>query len=35
VFRGMAVPEVLVSGNHQEVARWRKEQSEIRSRKNK
>ena len=32
-FRGMAVPEVLVSGNHQEVARWRKEQSESRSRK--
>ena len=33
VFRGMAVPEVLVSGNHQEVARWRQEQSESRSRK--
>ena len=33
VFRGMAVPEVLVSGNHQEVARWRREQSESRSRK--
>ena len=33
VFRGMAVPEVLVSGNHQEVARWRQEQSEARSRK--
>jgi len=33
VFRGMAVPEVLVSGNHQEVARWRREQSEARSRK--
>jgi tRNA (guanine37-N1)-methyltransferase len=33
VFRDMAVPEVLVSGNHQEVARWRKEQSESRSRK--
>jgi tRNA (guanine37-N1)-methyltransferase len=32
-FRGMAVPEVLVSGNHQEVARWRREQSESRSRK--
>ncbi len=32
VFRGMAVPEVLVSGNHQEVARWRREQSEARSR---
>src|SRR5436305_5733507 len=32
VFRGMAVPEVLLSGNHQEVARWRREQSEARSR---
>jgi tRNA (guanine37-N1)-methyltransferase len=32
-FRGMAVPEVLVSGNHQEVARWRQQQSEARSRK--
>lgn len=32
VFRGMEVPEVLVSGNHQEVARWRREQSEKRSR---
>src|SRR5438552_982701 len=27
-FRGMAVPEVLVSGNHQEVARWRQQHSE-------
>src|SRR6266852_3046673 len=35
VFRGMAVPEVLVSGNPQEVARWRREQSESRSRKEK
>ena len=33
VFRDMSVPEVLVSGNHQEVARWRQEQSEARSRK--
>jgi tRNA (guanine37-N1)-methyltransferase len=32
VFRGMEVPEVLISGNHQEVARWRREQSERRSR---
>ena len=32
VFRGMAVPEVLVSGNHQAIARWRREQSEARSR---
>lgn len=27
VFRDMEVPEVLRSGNHQEIARWRKEQS--------
>lgn len=30
-FRGMEVPEVLLSGNHQAVAAWRKEQSERRS----
>jgi tRNA (guanine37-N1)-methyltransferase len=34
VFRGMAVPEVLISGDHEAVARWRREQSEARSRKN-
>ena len=33
VFRGMAVPEVLVSGDHQAVARWRHEQAEARSRR--
>ena len=32
VFRGMAVPEILLSGNHQAIARWRREQSELRSR---
>src|SRR5437868_4251666 len=32
VFRGMEVPEVLLSGNHQAVARWREEQSRARSR---
>ena len=26
-FRGMAVPEVLRSGNHQEVAKWRRQQA--------
>jgi len=26
-YRGMEVPPVLLSGNHQEIARWRKEQS--------
>jgi tRNA (guanine37-N1)-methyltransferase len=25
VFRGRAVPEVLLTGNHEEIARWRKE----------
>jgi tRNA (guanine37-N1)-methyltransferase len=32
IFRGMAVPEILLSGNHQAIARWRREQSEARSR---
>jgi tRNA (guanine37-N1)-methyltransferase len=32
IFRGMAVPDVLLSGDHQAVARWRREQSEARSR---
>jgi tRNA (guanine37-N1)-methyltransferase len=27
----MAVPEVLISGNHKAIARWRREQSEARS----
>jgi tRNA (guanine37-N1)-methyltransferase len=31
VFRAMAVPEVLLSGDHEAVARWRREQSEARS----
>ena len=31
-FRGMKVPAVLLSGNHQEIARWRKEQSLKRTR---
>lgn len=34
VFQGLEVPEVLLSGNHQAVAKWRREQSELRS-KNK
>ena len=33
VFRGMAVPEVLLSGDHGAVARWRREQSRARSRR--
>jgi tRNA (guanine37-N1)-methyltransferase len=32
VFRDMAVPDILLSGNHQAIARWRREQSEARSR---
>ena len=33
VFRGLEVPEVLLSGNHQAIAKWRREQSELRSRR--
>jgi tRNA (guanine37-N1)-methyltransferase len=31
-FRGMKVPEVLVSGNHAEIAKWRADQSKARTR---
>src|SRR5881394_2873260 len=31
-FRGMKVPEVLLSGNHAEIARWRSEQARNRTR---
>jgi tRNA (guanine37-N1)-methyltransferase len=31
VFRGMEVPEILLSGNHGAIARWRSEQSQARS----
>jgi tRNA (guanine37-N1)-methyltransferase len=31
-FRGMEVPEILLSGNHQAVARWREDQSRARTR---
>lgn len=31
VFRGLEVPEVLLSGNHGEIAKWRREQSEKRT----
>jgi tRNA (guanine37-N1)-methyltransferase len=30
-FRGMSVPEVLISGDHQKVAAWRKEQALLRT----
>ena len=32
VFEGLAVPEVLVSGNHAKVATWRKEQALLKTR---
>lgn len=31
VFQGLEVPEILLSGNHQAVAKWRAEQSALRS----
>lgn len=33
-FRGMAVPDILLSGNHGVIAKWRAEQSELRSKRN-
>jgi tRNA (guanine37-N1)-methyltransferase len=33
-FRGMAVPDVLLGGDHGAIARWRQEQSRLRSRAN-
>jgi tRNA (guanine37-N1)-methyltransferase len=30
-FRGMKVPEVLLSGNHAEIAKWRREQAKLRT----
>jgi tRNA (guanine37-N1)-methyltransferase len=32
-FRGMKVPEVLLSGNHEEIARWRREQAIARTKR--
>jgi tRNA (guanine37-N1)-methyltransferase len=34
-FRGMAVPEVLLSGNHAEIERWRREAAEAKTRRNR
>jgi tRNA (guanine37-N1)-methyltransferase len=31
-YRGLAVPEVLLSGDHEEIARWRAEQSYLKTR---
>ncbi len=30
-FRGMKVPDVLLSGNHAEIAKWRAEQAKLRT----
>jgi len=32
-FRGHEVPEVLIGGNHEQIARWRREQSYLQTRK--
>lgn len=34
-FRGMKVPEVLLSGNHAEIERWRKEAATAKTRRNR
>ncbi len=34
-FRGLAVPDVLLSGNHKNIAAWQKEQAVARTRKNR
>ncbi|HET9310969.1 MAG TPA: tRNA (guanosine(37)-N1)-methyltransferase TrmD [Actinomycetota bacterium] len=34
-FRGLSVPEELLGGNHAEVARWRREAAEAKTRKNR
>jgi tRNA (guanine37-N1)-methyltransferase len=34
-FRGWKVPEILLSGNHAEIAKWRKDQAKKRTRENR
>jgi tRNA (guanine37-N1)-methyltransferase len=34
-FRGWKIPEILLSGNHAEIAKWRIEQAEKRTRENR
>jgi tRNA (guanine37-N1)-methyltransferase len=34
-YRGHEVPEILLSGNHEQIARWREEQSRVRTRQRK
>lgn len=32
VYRGLSVPDVLLTGHHEQIAQWRREQSELRTR---
>jgi tRNA (guanine37-N1)-methyltransferase len=34
-YRGLRVPDVLLSGHHGEIAKWRKQQAEERTRRNR
>jgi tRNA (guanine37-N1)-methyltransferase len=34
-FRGMKVPEVLLSGNHAEIEKWRREQAQLKTEANR
>ncbi len=34
-FRGLKVPEVLLSGNHAEIEKWRREQAKLRTKKHR
>ncbi len=34
-YRGLSVPEVLLNGNHREIAAWREQQSQLRSKQNR
>lgn len=34
-FRGMKVPEVLISGHHERIRRWKEERAELRTRQNR
>jgi tRNA (guanine37-N1)-methyltransferase len=34
-FRGWKVPEILLSGNHAEIAKWRNEQAHKRTKQNR
>jgi tRNA (guanine37-N1)-methyltransferase len=34
-WRGISVPEILLSGNHGEIAKWRESQATLRAKKNR